>query len=1245
MSKSKESELSIDDIYYIADKYIANKNSLYRHNYNSFEQFIDSYIPEYLYQSNNIFNTQITNKFKFVNYLKFSDYKVQLPCDDFTNKIIYPSEARLRMLSYTIKVSFHVEQYQDIQDLVTEQVIETKKVAEDDIVIATIPDMVKCKYCNLVAHKSIEEDKKECEFDPGCYFIIKGMEKVLVPQEIQATNKIRVMNDVDIIYSQIISESPDVSQNSQSVRITYYKKNKKNNKAGQINIEIPTFFEFPLAVLFKIMGIESDKDIVDSICYDRDNFQIQNVLINALRLTYDDEENKIDTKEKAYDYLISKLKKQPEIKYSTDPKIQRQQKIKFIDFIFDNYLPHITTGKIGKINFTGYMVNKLLRVITNQARPDDRDSFTQKRVMLAGDLLFEIFKASIKQMLESLKNNYRNKVKNPNEPINIINLINDSNTSKNIISAVTNGTFNKKTGVTNSLERLTYPFLISLLRRIVAQLNRASSGATMGPKKLHYSQLGFLCPNETPESEKVGLVKQLSLIGSVSMNNRDQIKNIKEILKDYLIPIYQFDDSKQFNKLNEFTKILIEGELIGIVENTEFIFNLLKSKKEDGTIEKTVSISYNDFDDEINVWCGPGRLIRPVFKVKDNKLVLTPEMIKKDKENKSHKTTFDEFIYTNKGIIEFIDPDEQVYALIAPSPHDVVSEYEKIQKITKEISEDNFDITNRYNNQIYKCYDYSELHPSLLLGTVMSTSQFCNHADGTRSNLHYNQAKQSIGLYVSNYNYRYDKAFVLHHPQEAIVQTRAAKYTNYNKMAPGENVIIAIMNYTGFNQEDAIIINKDSVKRGLFKMTNYNVYSSKIGKNQQTGLNDEFKKPDPINVTILSNSDYSKLNNNGFPDLETKIKYNTAIIGKVSRIQPTPSQPYDYSDQSEIYKEHEDAYIDKMDINIIEPDGYRSAKVKVRTEYEPHIGDKFSTKSAQKGTIGLIINGQDMPVTKNGLTPDIIVNPNSIYGRKTMSFLLETLFSKYGALKGYKMDGTPFMELETEKIFEEIKKMGYNEFGLEEMYNGMTGEKIQTLIYNGPLYFLRLKHIACEKMYAHPQGLKTILTRQPYAGRRNNGGARISTMERDQIVTNGVSKFLREKFVDTSDKFEMRICDNCGFIAERIKDNNTNIELNDYDVYQCRHCGNKSNISNITIPYASKLLFQELLSGSIKVSMKVKDNVYINEDEKELESDSINDEETFDDDDEEEQEYDEENDDFEDDFDIDDMEDINIDDY
>lgn len=1202
MSKSNQS-IDIDDLFYIADKYFANKNNMYRHNYDSYEQFIESYIPDFLYNSENIFNTQITENVKYVNKLKFSDCTVQLPCDEFNNVIMYPSQARLQMMNYTLKINVNVKQIQETYNTLTDELINSKVVDEDNIIIATIPVMVKSKFCNLIAHPTDEELKKECEYDPGCYFILKGMEKVLVPQETQANNKIRCLEDADSFYVQVISESADVSQNSQSVRISYYKKNKKQNKKGQINIEIPPFFEFPLVVLFRVMGIELDKDIIDSICYDKDNNDIKQLLINAIRLSEDNEEVKINTKEKAYDYLISKLRRQPEIRYSMDTETQKIQKIKYIDHILSLYLPHITSGKLGKINYTGYMTNKLLRTVAGQIPTSFRDSFTQKRILLAGDLLFEIFKASVKQVLESLKTIYKKKVKNPAEPVKIINLINDSYITKNIHSAITNGTFNKKTGVTNALERLTYPFLLSLLRRIVAPLGKAVSGATSGPKKLHYSHIGFLCPNETPESEKVGLVKQLSLLGSITINHKEQIKNIKRLIKKYIIPINQINTAENYEKLNEFTKILIEGELYGIVDDTEKVYNLLKSNKYNGSIEKTVSISYDDIEDEINIWCGPGRLTRPVLKVDNHKLNLTKKMIEEDKEkSKSGKTTtFDEFIYINKNIIEFIDPDEQVSTMIAPTTKDVEKEYEKIQEITNNIKKDDFEIANRYNNQIYKDYDYAEIHPSLLLGTIMSTSQFCNHADGTRSNLHYNQSKQSIGIYSSNYRYRYDKAFILHHPQEALVQTRASKYTNYNKLPPGENVIMAVMSYTGFNQEDAIIMNYDSIKRGLLKITTYNVYTSKLEKNQQTGMNDEFKKPDPITVTILNNSDYSKLNNKGYVEPETKIKYNTAIIGKVSRIQPTPRQPYDYRDQSTIYKEHEDAYIDKVDPDIIEPDGYKSMKIKTRTCYEPHIGDKFSTKSAQKGTVGLILNAEDMPTTKNGIVPDLIVNPNSIYGRKTMSFMLETIYSKHAALYGKKVDGTPFMKMNNQELFDEIKKLGYDEYGREEMYNGMTGEKIQSLIYIGPLYYLRLKHIVCEKIYAHPSGLKTTLTRQPYAGRRNNGGARISTMEHDQIVTNGANKFLKEKFVDTSDKYEMKVCDNCGFIAERVKDSNATIRSGNYDVYKCRHCGNVNNISTVEVPYASKLLFQELISGSIKTSLDVKDNIYIDENDEETE--------------------------------------------
>jgi DNA-directed RNA polymerase II subunit RPB2 len=1210
---SKIEELTIDDIFYVADKYFANRNILYNHNYASYEQFIEEYIKTLLYSDKNIFNTSFDDTYIYVNRFKFSNYKVVLPFEDKENNWLYPSACRLRSLTYSLKIYADIEQIQDKYMLNTNRKISSRVINEkiDNQCLASIPVMVKSKFCNLIANPSDSENKVECEYDPGCYFIIKGLEKIIVPQETQANNKIRCLDDIDSSYVQIISESPDVSVNSQSVRISYYKKNKGLSKKGQINIEIPMFFEFPLVALFRVLGLNNDRDIINSICYDNNNTEIKDIIINAIRLSEDDNGEKINTEDKAISCIMSKLRKQPHIKYSNDPEKRKEQEKIYIKSLLKDYMPHIIHGGLeSKIKFTSYMVNKLLRSITKQIPFSMRDSFTQKRILLVGDLLFEIFKASFKSMLDNINIIFNKKTKDhPNNPSYVANIITDSTISKNIQSAITNGTFNKKTGVTNAVERLTYPFLLSLLRRIVAPLSKAVSSATAGPKKLQFSHFGFLCPNETPESEKVGLVKQLSIIGSISINRKDQLPIIEDLLNKNSDIILISDIGTDYYKLNDFTKIILEGELYGIVEDAEKIYKFLKNCKCTGIIEKTISIAYDDIENEIVIWCGSGRLIRPVLKVENHKLNLTKKMIEDDKKLElDDKTTFDEFMYKNKNIVEFIDPEEQVYAMISPTPHDVVEEYKKIQEINEKIGngEYKFELANRYNQQLYKNYDYSEIHPSLLLGTIMSTSQFCNHADGTRSNLHYNQSKQSIGIYASNYRHRFDKSFVLHHPAEPIVQTRASKYTNYNILSPGENVIMAIMCYTGFNQEDAIVINQDAIKRGLLKITNYNIYTSKIEKNQETGEDDKFMKPNPANTKILANTDISKLNNKGFVPPETKINYFTSIIGKVSSINQRENNNdknnYIYKDQSTIYKEHEAAYIDKVEYDIRDTeDGYPSIKVKTRTEYEPHIGDKFSTKSAQKATVGLILRAEDMPITKNGIVPDIIVNPNSIYGRKTMSYLLESLYSKYGALYGYNVDGTPFMDMDNKGLFEAIKKLGYNEFGLEEMYNGMTGEKIQSLIYIGPLYYLRLKHIVCEKIYAHPSGIKTALTRQPYAGRRNNGGARISTMEQEQIISNGAEKFLKEKFVDTSDKYSMKICNNCGYIANRISTVVENDVYNsNYDLYNCLHCGNITDFSNIEIPYASKLLIQELMAGSIETTLKVNENTYINEKESEL---------------------------------------------
>jgi DNA-directed RNA polymerase II subunit RPB2 len=557
------------------------------------------------------------------------------------------------------------------------------------------------------------------------------------------------------------------------------------------------------------------------------------------------------------------------------------------------------------------------------------------------------------------------------------------------------------------------------------------------------------------------------------------------------------------------------------------------------------------------------------------------------------KTNWNEFMQINPGIIEYIDCDEQVFAMISPLVDDVYKAKNTMKKSKELVKKNNYvNVSNRYNELTFSTYSHCEIHPSLLVGSVASTIPFCNNNNGARTILHYAQGKQAMGIYASNYRYRLDAGYILYHPQKPLIDTRTSKYTYYDILSPGENAVIAIMDYTGFNQEDSIIMNQSAIDRGLFRITAFEKYIEKISKNQSTSMDDKFVKPDPSKVSGMNNGNYNKLNNLGYIPEETIIENNDILIGKVSSIQTNEKNLKPYKDKSIIYKSYDTGIIDKVYNNIYDADGYEIKKIKIRSEKAPIIGDKFSTKCAQKATIGLILPSSDMPYTENGITPDIIFNLNSIYGRMTMGFMLELLFGKACAIKGVEYDATAFTEVDPNMAKNILKSMGYEENGMEYMYNGMTGEKIKCAIFIGPMYYLRLKHMVSDKIHARPTGPKSMLLRQPCEGRARGGGLKIGEMERDCLISHGMSKYTKEKLLDVSDSYDAYVCDKCGLFAQRFRTPNNKIIPSSKDIYYCQACDNKTSISKVTIPYAFKLLVQELQAMSINPKIHIKsDNI------------------------------------------------------
>jgi DNA-directed RNA polymerase beta subunit len=430
--------------------------------------------------------------------------------------------------------------------------------------------------------------------------------------------------------------------------------------------------------------------------------------------------------------------------------------------------------------------------------------------------------------------------------------------------------------------------------------------------------------------------------------------------------------------------------------------------------------------------------------------------------------------------------------------------------------------------------------------------------------------KQALGIFASNFTNRIDTmGHIINYPQKPIVSTKLSKYTNSNELPSGVNAIIAIMTHSGFNQEDSVMINKSALDRGLFVSTYYKAFRDQCAKNHSSGEEEIFTNPIGM-TTIKPSFSYEKLDDTGFVPKNTYIDGNDIIVGKVMPRKMNGKNTY--SDNSTAMKANDDGYIDYNYVGT-NSDGYKFCKIRIRKNRKPEVGDKVASRSAQKGSIGMIYEHQDMPFTKDGIVPDIIINPHAIPSRMTMAQLMECIMGKVSCHLGAEGDATPFNNCGVENIARLLEKTGLERHGNEIMYNGRTGEQIKTEIFIGPTYYQRLKHMVADKIHSRGNnGPIVMLTRQCSEGRARGGGLRLGEMERDCFIGHGTASFLKEKMLDCADNYRVFICKECGMIA------NVNPDRN---IYKCNYCKNATNIVQIRIPYAFKLLTQELYTMNV----------------------------------------------------------------
>ena len=1098
--------------------------------------------------------------------------------DDNRRHFMYPNEARLRNLSYdmTIHYDVEIEYFINNDENNGNSTSPSNTETIEKVLLGRFPIMLMSDLCVLNGiSPSLRFELGECKNDRGGYFIIDGKEKCIVSQEKIADNTLNVRDKVNEIYShscgiRSISEDPSKPRRNLEVKIMSPNTKYTNN---QIVVDIPNVRKpVPLFIVMRALGIVSDKQIIEMCLLDMErNKELVDVFIPSIH-----DAGKVFDQEVALAYIGSLTK--------------GKTKSQALEIMCDYFLPHIgVTNFREKAFFLGHMVKKLLLVFTKKAKPTDRDSFRFKRVETPGTLIFDLFneyytiqhRNIFKRIDSKFHYNQGNFEKEFETLVTTLNY--RDYFSEKIVEAGFKRAFKgnwgaashtKRLGLIQDLNRLTYNSTIAHVRKINLEMD--SSAKVVAPRHLHSSQWGIIDPLDTPDGGNVGLHKHLAITTHITSSTpSEDIIKMLESQADITLLRESFPEN-----ISRMTKVFVNGKWVGVVSNPLATTGLLKQFRRSNSIPLYTSISWFVGENAIEIFTDPGRLCRPLFYIEDGKASYDSDLVRK-------QIATNDFNWSNlvidgfsnkqkKSVIEYIDTSEAESSLISMR-HDTLEE---------------------------KRYTHVEIHPSLALGVMGNQVVFPENNPLSRNLFACGQMKQAISLYHSNFQTRIDKmGVVLNNGQLPLVKSRFLKKISNEEHPYGENVVVAIMCYTGYNVEDSILFNEGSVKRGLFRTTYFNSYedredSSNVG---ETEVDTKFTNIQAENVSgIKPGFNYGDLDDNGLIRENTMVDEKSIMIGKITTHENEPGISIDKSVSA---KKGQRGFVDKAFMSQGE-EGFRIAKIRVRDERVPSIGDKFCSRCGQKGTIGLIIPEESMPFTGDGMKPDIIINPHAIPSRMTIGQLVETQMGKACSLLGGYGDCTAFKNKgpKNELYGKILTDAGFHSSACEVMYNGETGERIEANIFIGPTYYMRLKHMVKDKINYRARGPRTALTRQTVQGRANDGGLRIGEMERDCIISHGATKFLQESMLERGDDYLMAICDLTGMVA--IYNENHNLMLSPFADGPIRFSGSLDEdmtINNVTkygrsfsvirVPYAFKLLMQELQTMNIQMRVVTENNI------------------------------------------------------
>jgi DNA-directed RNA polymerase II subunit RPB2 len=1112
--KNDSAGLSEEDYFSVIEKYFSEKGPVF-HQFESYEYMINVLIQKIIDECPSIEIVVKQTKYKATFgqvYIEKASF-----IDETTHKVknIYPSEARYRDITYDSPVFVDInEEFWELDDSCGIYK-KTNELNHKKIFLMKVPTMVRSSMCNLYGLTMDEcVEKGECFNDPGGYFIINGKERALVCQERLNYNQVYVFdaNDEKIPY---VSEIRSMSEETgHSVLIQA----KMNREHKNVVFSLPYMSKEVLAgSVFKALGFNSD-DIVKFInpSTKEEMIIVQRIIRESILYT---------NKEKAIKYISSASLNKVED--------DEERRIIYTQQVIENEMfPHMgISSSLEKALLLGDMLNKLIRVCLKNRLEDDRDNVSLKRIEGPGVLIADLFRMLLKRYCDNIKKYLEKR----QDIITAMSRINNITSSLKHVFSTGNWAVQKnsyvRTGVSQIMSRLTYPATISHLRRVIIPIGK--EGKNVKIRQIHPTQAFFVDIIESPEGKSIGIVKNLALSSNITTGcNSILVKELVESCKNF-----NKCDSFFNEKVDKWYKIYVNGALLGLTEKPYDLYEELSDMRKNCMLSNQVSFYCEDSDKEIRILCDHGRFTRPLLCVKNNSILLKKEMIK--------TMTWSDLV--ENDIIRYIDSNEVESSVISMYPDDL----------------------KKYSDQKY---DYCEIHPSLMLGVCSSVIPYPEHNQNPRLVYQSSMVKQALGVYSLAFKERFDTVtHVMHYPQKPLVSTKYDKMLKYDEMLTGCNPIVAILTYGGWNQEDSVMMNKSSVDRGMFVHTCYKTLQCEENKKS----NCSFEKIEiPSGKCQNKTMNYSKLGLNGIVPKGTPVYKGDVLIGKVlTKVQKDEEE--DKTECSVVIGNGEEGIVDDI-WEGFNDEGNKMVKVRIRQLRIPEVGDKVASRSSQKGVCGLLLSQEDMPFTQQGIVPDIMINPNCMPSRMTMSQLIETLLGKTCSLSGKLGDSTGFCSSSidpTNRICEELKTLGYERHGNEKMYCGYTGEILEAEVFIGPTYYQRLKHLVRDKMHSRSRGNVTMMHHQPSEGRSRDGGLRTGEMERDALIAHGGASFIKETFFDMSDVYQVNVCEKCGGIVSSAK--------------ECRAC-KKTDIAKVNIPYCTKLLFQELQAMGVSININVK---------------------------------------------------------